>query len=549
LRFERPSRRLACAVALAASALAGAGAAPAAANPNQISIVQDEQRLLHDGPAAQSAALDEIRSLGAEVVKVTVNWRNIAPGGSRKPSGFSGDDPAEYSAAAWAPFDSLVRGAALRGLRVMFLVGGRAPQWAVTSTKAPVGSYRPSAVEFARFVKALGTRYSGTYNPGGGVSGPPPPPPPPPCPTPVPPGDPCPTPIPASVHRSPWAFAADDGPLPRVAIWSIWNEPNLSGWLQPQYTRKRVPVSPQIYRGLYLAAHDALAASGHAGDEILIGELLPFARSGKTYPARVSPLKFLREMACVNDRYHAYRGSAAASRDCTNYRPLPGTGIAYHPYTLADGPEALTPLADDATINDLTRLDRALNKLSRRFVVHRMPIWITEFGYQTDPPDPFASPISLVPRFMSESEWLAYNDRRVKSYAQYPLSDDSVAGRGLARFHGFQSGIDSSSGRPKRGVYQAFQTPLFVRLVSRSKVEIFGGLRAGSGGTVTIQSALGRTFRTFATVTLNRMGYFDRTFRVSRAASRKFRLTAGTETSNVARAFRRPRAGTLYPRK
>ena len=83
MRFERPSRRLACALALAASALAGAGAAPAAADPNQISIVQDEQRLLHDGPGAQAAALDEIRSLGAEVVKVTVNWRNIAPGGSR----------------------------------------------------------------------------------------------------------------------------------------------------------------------------------------------------------------------------------------------------------------------------------------------------------------------------------------------------------------------------------------------------------------------------------------------------------------------------------
>jgi hypothetical protein len=549
LRLERPSRRLACALALAAGALAGAGAAPAAASPTQISIIQDEQRLLHDGPAAQSVALDEIKSLGAEVVKVTVNWRNIAPGGPRKPSGFVGDDPAEYSAAAWAPFDSLVRGAAVRGLRVMFLVGGRAPQWAVTSTKAPVGSYRPSAVEFGRFVKALGTRYSGTFNPGGGVVGPPAPPPPPPCPTPVPPGDPCPTPIPASVHRSPWAFAADDGPLPRVTIWSIWNEPNLSGWLQPQYTRKRVPVSPQIYRGLYLAAHDGLVASGHSTDEILIGELLPFARSGKTYPARVSPLKFLREMACVNDRYHPYRGSAAAARECTNFQPLPGTGIAYHPYTLADGPETLTPLADDATINDMTRLDRALSKLSRRFVVHRMPIWITEFGYQTDPPDPFASPLSLVPRFMSESEWLAYHDRRVRSYAQYPLSDDSTTGRGLARFHGFQSGIDSSSNHPKRLVYQAYQTPLFVRLVSRSSVEIFGGVRAATGGTATIQSALGRSYRTLATVTLNRMGYFDRTFRVSRAASRKFRLVSGTETSNVARAFRRPRAGTLYPRK
>jgi hypothetical protein len=483
---------------------------------------------------------------------VTVNWRAIAPSGSHKPSGFVGDDPAQYAAVNWAPFDSLVRGAAVRGLRVMFLVGGRAPDWA-SGSKAPAGSYQPSAVEFGRFVKALGTRYSGSYNPAAAPGGAPPPPPSgaPPCQTPTPPGDPCPTPIPASVHRtSPFAWTADDtGPLPRVDMWAVWNEPNLSGWLQPQYNRKKQPVSPQVYRGLFLAAHDALVASGHDKDEILMGDLLPFARSGKTYPARVSPIKFLRELACVDNRYHAYKGAAAAARGCTNYQPLPGTGIAYHPYTLAQGPDALTPLADDATINDLTRLDRALKKLSRRFVDHKMPIWITEFGYQTDPPDPFASPISLVPRFMAESEWLAYHDQRVKSYAQYPLSDDSTAGRGLSRFHGFQSGIDSSSNRPKKFVYQAFQTPLFVRLISKSSVEVFGGVRVASGGTASLQVGRGsRGFRQLATVTLNERGYFDRDFHLSNAAGRSFRLVYGSQKSDIARPFKRPRAGTLYPR-
>jgi hypothetical protein len=149
---------------------------------------------------------------------------------------------------------------------------------------------------------------------------------------------------------------------------------------------------------------------------------------------------------------------------------------------------------------------------------------------------------------MSESEWLAYHDQRVKSYAQYPLSDDSTAGRGLARFHGFQSGIDSSSNRPKKFVYQAFKTPLFVRLISRSSVEVFGGVRGASGGTVSLQVAVGRSFHPLATVALNRMGYFDRNFRLSNAAKRSFRFSFGTERSNVATPFQRPRAGTLYPR-
>jgi len=80
---------------------------------------------------------------------------------------------------------------------------------------------------------------------------------------------------------------------------------------------------------------------------------------------------------------------------------------------------------------------------------------------------------------------------------------------------------------------------------------VFGGVRVASGGTAILQTASGRSkhFRTLATVTLNRMGYFDRDFRVSGAAGRRFRLVYALETSNVAKPFKRARAGTLYPRK
>ncbi len=534
------------AAAVALAALVGVTAAPASASPTQISIVQDEQRLLRDGPQVQAATLDEIKALGAEVVKATMDWRRMAPGGSRKPAGFVGDDPAEYSPTNWEPYDNLVRGAQLRGLRVMLLIGGHAPDWAAGTGRT--GTVRPDPTEFARFVKAVGTRYSGSYVPaaipGGGTTGPEP------CDFQTQQGDPCPQPIPQSASVRTKAVAAG-GALPKVSIWSVWNEPNLSGWLGPQYAKRGLPESPRLYRGLFLAAHASLVATGHGGDEILIGELLPFARGGKTYPARVSPLQFLRELACVDANYRPYRGRAAAQRGCTGYTPLPGTGIAYHPYTLATGPETLTPLADDATINDLTRLDRTLAKLSSRFVVHRMPIWLSEFGFQTDPPDPFASPIGKVPQWMGESEWLAYHDRRVKSYAQYPLSDDTVAGRGLSRFHGFQSGLDSAVGKPKAGVYQAYKAPLFVRLISKSQVEVFGGLRATlPGATVILQSALGSKFTPLrgGTIVLDPAGYFDKVFRVSNAAKRRFRFVSGLQTSDVLRPLARRSAGALYPR-
>jgi hypothetical protein len=539
-------RLIQAAVAVALSAAVSLTiAAPASAGPTQISIVQDEARLLRQGPIVQAATLDQAKSLGAEVVKVTIDWRRIAPPGSSKPAGFNGDDPGQYTATNWVPYDDLVRGAAARGLRVMFLVGGHAPDWASGSGRT--GTVRPDPSEFARFVKAVGTRYSGGYVP---APLPPGATPPPTCDFQTQQGDPCPQPIPQAASARVRAVAADAA-LPKVSIWSVWNEPNLSGWLGPQYASRKLPESPRLYRGLYLAAHGALAATGHAGDQILMGELLPFARSGKTYPARVSPLLFLRELACVDAKYRPYRGRAASQRGCTGYTPLPGTGIAYHPYTLESGPETKTPLADDATINDLTRLDRALTKLSKRFVVHRMPIWLTEFGFQTDPPDPFASPIKRVPQFMGESEWLAYHDRRVKSYAQYPLADDTVAGHGLARFHGFQSGLTSSLGAPKSGVFQAYKTPLFVRLVSKSSVEIFGGVRAAvPGTTVILQSALGTKFASLGgPLALNPQGYFDRTVRVSNAAKRRFRFVVGLEPTGAQRPLQRPRAGALYPPK
>jgi hypothetical protein len=541
---------------LVVAAAAAATGSPAAASPTQVSIIQDEQRLVYASQETRTQTLDRIKALGAQVAKVTVNWRAIAPSGASKPSGFAGDDPADYAPAAWAPYDAFVREAAARGLRLFFLVGGRAPDWASgPALGEKQGANRPNPSEFGRFVKALGKRYSGSYVPAAAPAPPPGPPPPPPCPVAVQPGEPCPIPIPprAALASAGARARAADAALPRVSTWSVWNEPNLSGWLQPQYLKRTVPISPTIYRQLFLAAHASLAATGHGGDSILFGELLPFARGGKIYPSRVSPLAFLREMACVDKRYRPYRGGAAVVRGCTGFSPLPGSGLAYHPYTLAGGPETPTPLQDDATINDLTRLDRTLAKLARRgrFARRTMPVWLTEFGYQTNPPDPFASSISQVPQFMSESEWLAYHDRRVKSYAQYPLIDDPTQGTSNKRFSGFQSGLLASNGRPKKGVYQAYQTPLFVRLVSKSRVEIFGAVRGARPGTrVTLQSGRGAGFAPLrgGGVTLNAMGYFDKVLGVSNASGRRFRFGYGNGlTSIVARPLKRPRAGALYP--
>jgi hypothetical protein len=470
------------AAALAAALLLPAAGASGSAS--QVTIMQDEAQTLFTSSAHRSDTLDEMKGLGADVVKVRVQWRFIAPSpdAKKKPGGFSGKDPNDYPASNWAPYDDLIRQTVDRGMRPYLMLTGPAPRWASGKT----GIDRPKPAEFKKFVQAIGTRYSGSFDP-----------------TPLDPLDPT---------------------LPRVDVYSPWNEPNLYSWLTPQAAHG-VPVSPRIYRRLVEAAHKGLQASGHGSDEFLIGELLPYARANSASKRKFSPLVFLRELACVDSHYHPYKGSAAKARDCGSFKALPGTGLAYHPYTLAGGPDVRTTDRNDASIADLDRVTRALDRLSNahRLKASHMPIWVSEFGFQTNPPDRYASPIKRVPGFMGESEWLTYRNPRVASYAQYPLVDDAIDKSGS----GFQSGLRRRNGKKKPGVYKAFQLPLFVERRTDKVVEVFGGVRAGGpGDKVTIESRVGHNggFKKLGTATLGTQGYFDRVFSISKAVDRQYRF-------------------------
>jgi hypothetical protein len=137
--------------------------APAAASTGQVSIFQDDRILRESGPEVRAKALEELDRLGVDVVKMLVNWRHIAPPGERKPDGFDGANPASYNPDAWAPYDDFVRGAQARGMRVLFALGGLAPDWASSGTDHSPGARKPHLGEFHRFVRAVGSRYSGSY--------------------------------------------------------------------------------------------------------------------------------------------------------------------------------------------------------------------------------------------------------------------------------------------------------------------------------------------------------------------------------------------------
>jgi len=433
--------------------VAAAVVAPAAhASSRQLTIMQDDEAVR----GATDSTLDEFDALGVDIVKLNLYWDQVAPDGRTKPAGFDGANPASYS---WGNYDNAVNAIVARGMQPYLSLGGRAPDWA-TRHRGRRGTYRPSAKEFALFAEAAGRRFPG------------------------------------------------------VRIWSIWNEPNLYSWLGPQRSHG-IPQSPSIYRGLYLAGHRGLEASGHGGDTILLGELMP---RGGTDRRKVPPLAFLREMACLNSHYHQYRGRAAKRRGCRRVGRIPTSGLAYHPYPLAGGP-SVNEARDDAAIGQLGRVRSTIDALARRGKLpRRLPIWITEFGYQTNPPDRFATPLRRAPGLMDLSEWIAFRNRRVATYAQYTLRDNPA----------WQSGLRFANGRAKRGVYDAFRMPLLVRSLGGSAVEVFGALRSASGGTAQVESKPpGGRYRSRGSVPLNEAGYFRQIFRVKNGFRHKWRVTVG----------------------
>ncbi len=432
------------------------------------------QRLIFQDNAAMlgspDATAQELRGLGVDIVKIQVLWSDVAPGGLHKPAGFDAADPASYH---WDTYPGAVRAVLDAGMQPYLSIGGRAPRWATNGHGRP-GTGRPSASEFELFAQAAGREF------------------------------------------------------PSVHIWSIWNEPNLYSWLSPQ-RKNGIPQSPSIYRRLYLAGHEGLKATGHGADTILLGELMP--RGGHS-ARKIRPLDFLREMVCLDRSFHRYRGRAARRRGCpAKVGRIPTSGLAYHPYTLGNGPRT-RDVRGDAAIGQLSRVVRMTNALSRRGKLPRkLPLWITEFGYQTRPPDPiFGVSLKRAAGFMDISEWLAERNSRVASYSQYTLYDDlpRSSGRPFARWATWQSGLRFADGRRKPAVYRAFRLPFLVRSLGPDAVELFGGGRGGPGAVARVQAKVrGGRYRTVANIPVNEAGYFRRILPLKGAYRQTFRVTLG----------------------
>ena len=221
----------------------------------------------------------------------------------------------------------------------------------------------------------------------------------------------------------------------RVDRYSIWNEPNWKTWLGP------LASGPALYRALYVAGYDAIKSADPAA-KVLIGETAPFSRPGYS----TSPLAFLRGVTCVNAKYKR-------TRSCPK---LKADGYAHHPYDFAHAPNYKYPGADNVTIGTLSRLTKALDKLSRAGVLRmngggKMPLYLTEYGYFASGHRALSK--KLRTRYLKQAYSIALKNSRVKSQLQYLLVSPPRSTR--ASF--FDLGLVSTRGT-KNVNYKALQS-------------------------------------------------------------------------------------------
>ncbi len=414
--------------------------ASAYASATQESMFQDDDKLEFSPAASVDETLDTLRALGVDRIRVSVFWKAVAPSPARqdKPAGFDASNPDAYPHGAWDRYDRLVIGARARGLAVAFDVTGPAPMWA---TGNPARSdidetYTPSADEYAAFVRAVGTRYSGQFVPHPAQTAPPPseqcpvpniPPLPPGCAT-QPPPPPAPPPTDA---------------LPRVDYWEIWNEPNQAGWLTPQWlpngkNKAQIPVSPTTYRALADAMYTALQGTGHGADTILVGATAPKGLNVKGITRSIKPLRFIRELYCVDSNLQAFKGEAAKARGCPETNQVASfgaahpvlfgmTGWAHHPYELTFAPNRPPTDRDFVTIANLGRLSDTMRRVYARYAKPQpkggVPLYLTEFGYQTNPPDRLGVTPARQAAYLDQAEYLSWRYATVRTISQFLLVD------------------------------------------------------------------------------------------------------------------------------
>ena len=413
--------------------------------------VQDDALMLHQAPAQVRTTARRMANLGVDRVRLTAGWSALAPHPNRRREPrFDARDSDTYPREPWTRLDRAVRAVSDAGMEPQIDVAFFAPRWAVSRVvrNNHPGRHRwnPDPRRFAQFAHAVAKRYDGQ-------------------------------------HRDPVQRTRR---LPPVRLWTTWNEPNHSAFLLPQWRRENgqwVPRSPDLYRELHARSYAAIKGVSPS-NRVLIGALSAEGVEERGPRNAMPPLRFLRELACVDRRLRPITRNG-----CRDFKPLQADGFSQHPYSLYSAPDEPSREEDFVRMGDLDELSGLLDALHRRGrIATKLPIYVTEYGYETNPPDVIRGvSLRMQARYHGLATYMAWLQQDVATFAQFLLHDippPKDAKNKIEASQDWHSGLYFHDGRAKPAV-QAFKIPFWAearRLATGSDiVVVFGQVRPSAG--------------------------------------------------------------------
>ncbi|HLY93614.1 MAG TPA: hypothetical protein VKP14_02105 [Gaiellaceae bacterium] len=370
------------AACLVATAVIASGAGAVQRSAPFLAGINDEAFTLYGDPAT---AFDTLQTLHAQVLRVNLYWGgNKFAVANKKPA--KAADPGD-SAYNWSLYDRLDRYAANSGVKLLLSIVGT-PSWAnrnAGKNRAPA-----SFATLQTFAEAAAKRYSGTY-------------------------------IPPASQQDP-TLAGPTEPLPAIKMWTAWNEPNNPVFLVPQY--KKVHGKWIVYSAYnYARICNAVYAGIHTvpGEKVACGVTDPkgndFAGSSR---ASVDPLSFLI----------AAHGYGMKKFDV----------YAHNPYASAGSePPRFVPNGKFKRRTQLGNIGQLLSLISKYYGPKHL--WITEYGYQTNPPDHtlMGTSWSNQARYLKQAYAIARANPRIDMLLWFLVRDQP-------NISGWQSGLETITG-------------------------------------------------------------------------------------------------------
>ena len=371
--------------------------------------INDEAITLYGDPAA---AFTTLKTLKVQVVRVNLYWGgNRWAVANKKP--LDATDPGDH-AYKWALYDRLARYAVTYHMQLMFSIVGT-PRWANGGKKATVPPR--SMVALKKFAVAAATRYDGFY-------------------------------VPPAWQQDP-TLAGPTEPLPVVNLWTAWNEPNNPDFLTPQYKKshgKFVVASAIAYakicNSIYAGIHSVQLQPG--GLTTTSGKYLPVSEKvacGVTDPRGNNAPKSKRpSVDPISFLIAAHKAGMGPFDD-----------YAHNPYASSgkEGPKYV-PKGKGARRVQMGNLGLLL-KLVKKYYGPKH-LWITEYGYQTNPPDTtvFGVKWKTQALYLKQAVAIARKNPRVDIFIWYLIKDEP-------NLSGWQSGLETLAGK-KKPAWGAFRS-------------------------------------------------------------------------------------------